>query len=1320
MAPKNKYNVFISFRGEDTRYNFTSHLHKALSQKSLQVYMDQRLERGDEICFSLLKAIEDSMLSVIIFSENYASSRWCLDELVHILRCKERDGQIVVPIFYHVSPCDVRKQSGSFGVAFGELKERFKRNSDTQWMNVLISILGIMTDCFRSEPDRLTQWRNALISAANLSGWDAPTRRCDESELIGKIVNDILKKLNHVTSSTNVLNGLVGMERRIEYLESLFLTNKSSLDAQIVGIWGMGGMGKTTLAHVLFTRIYNKFEGHCFLENIREEWQNPNRLNLKKKLYAELLKEDNNQDMVVDLFVKDRLCRKKVLVVLDDLDDVEQFEYLVGGRDWLSHGSRVIVTTRDKQLLKNIGIDWIYMAEQLDDDEALQLFSLNAFKRDSPPKKYMELSKKVMIYAAGMPLALKVLGSHLYSKSEEEWNSALKKLKKFPNKKIQNILKISYDGLDDKQQDIFLDVACFFKGKEKDFVGRILDDDGMFADVIRDLIDRCLIVVTSFERLWMHDLIQEMGREIVREECVKDPGMCSRLWITKDICHMLRKNKGSEKIEGVFLNMSEIRESHIKLEPNVFKEMSNLRLLQICGISREMEQCKLQLPQGLDTLPDSLRYLHWLHYPLNSLPSTFVPQYLVELDMPSSKLEQLPNEFELLENLKVVNLSSSKNLIQIPDISRANNLKSLCLKDCESLVEVPSLRFQQALDHKCFTKETKAAQILYTSYGNIEGNYVRPGENNHKPSWWKSYKAIDYFLNLSGCSNLKVLSEVSGSIKYICLHSTAIEDLHSSIWSLVNLSLLDLSNCKCLKNLPSGIGQLESLNHLYLDGCSSFKSFPEHLPKNIRTLDFSGTKIKQVPSSAFENLSSLEDLCLKNCIELETLPTSICKLSSLVSLNLSDCSKFKSFPEILEPMGSLKKLYLDRTGITKLHLSIENITGLHWLILRECKNLEFIPNNIYNMSHLKVLCLSSCSKLVALPAVTKEFQFKIEVDLSYNNIAKVPSWNLGLSSLPLMEFEPCGSMIDRRPVSIERLSNMVLYLLETCDNNQTFTSPDFDVTSCRCFISSSRKIPYQYCGCSRWNVVKYKNLVTDFWVSLFIQAAYFGLKPKKNFCPRMNLCCPGNELPEIFLDQSEGSSIDVYLFPSSYNSNFIGFAFCVVIEFQHYCFDINRLNFQCEYHFKTNNGESNKRNWSLHLPDNTSRFVEIGILNSDHMFMGFINEEYDEYFGANPIIFQVSFKFHLEQHDWEELVNVGKCKVKKCGIQVLNLEHLIDLLNHKDAEATTSGSESETMDFGTEYNINFDNYNHDVTYYKTKQFTVYGNDTFYIPLSEFL
>ena len=147
-----KHDVFLSFRGEDTRDNFTSHLYAALRRKKIGTYIDYNgLKKGDEISPALVQAIRESKISVIIFSKNYASSTWCLDELVHILSCKEGiNGQLVIPVFYGVDPSHVRKQQGSYATALAALEERFAHDIE-----------------------KVQRWKRALASAASLSGWDS-------------------------------------------------------------------------------------------------------------------------------------------------------------------------------------------------------------------------------------------------------------------------------------------------------------------------------------------------------------------------------------------------------------------------------------------------------------------------------------------------------------------------------------------------------------------------------------------------------------------------------------------------------------------------------------------------------------------------------------------------------------------------------------------------------------------------------------------------------------------------------------------------------------------------------------------------------------------------------------------------------------------------------------------------------------------------------------------------------------------------------------------------------------------------------------------
>lgn len=153
--PRLNYDVFLSFRGEDTRNTFTGHLYNALTQAGIRTFMDEpELRRGDEISSSLVRAIEESRVAIIVVSRNYASSRWCLDELVKILDCRRTTSQLVVPIFYDVVPSDVRHQTGSFQIAFEGHEQRFA-----------------------AQMEIVARWRAALTEAANLSGYDTTTNR---------------------------------------------------------------------------------------------------------------------------------------------------------------------------------------------------------------------------------------------------------------------------------------------------------------------------------------------------------------------------------------------------------------------------------------------------------------------------------------------------------------------------------------------------------------------------------------------------------------------------------------------------------------------------------------------------------------------------------------------------------------------------------------------------------------------------------------------------------------------------------------------------------------------------------------------------------------------------------------------------------------------------------------------------------------------------------------------------------------------------------------------------------------------------------------
>ncbi|EXC10452.1 TMV resistance protein N [Morus notabilis] len=887
-----KYDVFLSFRSADVGDNFVSHLYSALCLKKIKTYWNPHedlMKEDEKISSGATKAIiEESKLSVVIFSENYASSPKCLHELVHVLECKGK-GQFVVPVFYHVDPSNLSKQKGS--------------KVETTFI------------------DEVDEWRRALEAARSLSGWSSFDIR-PESKLVGEIVEDVVKKLN--ISPSNYSELLVGIDERIEKIESMLRIG--SPDAiRIVGIFGPGGMGKTTLAHVVYNKLSSHFDSCYFLWNVKDESKRHGLIELRNKLLAELLGKRNQDSSYPSFGPKFR--RKKVLIVLDDVNNSNQFKLLASKQELFGHGSRIIVTTRDAQVLKSIGAD-VYKIEELNYQEALQLFHSTCFGKISPTKEYWELSKQIVDYANGYPLALKILCSNLYDRGIEAWEDMLTKMKEAPKIKFAKILKICYDALDSNQKEIFLDIACFYRGEKRDLVERILAHDlpTFISVAIDDLIAKSLITLGHSNELQMHDLIQEMGREIARHESFMKPGIHSRLWSAKDAHEVLKYNKGTAAIKGLSLDMSEIEEE-LHLDPRTFKAMANLRLLKIYSSSTDTPKTGY-IHRDLTYLPDTLTYLHWEGYPSTSLPQNFSPKNLVELNLSHSKLEKLWNGVLSLENLKMIDLSHSLNLVQVPDLSRASNLKYIDIQCCTSLCDVPS-----------------DFQHLYQLTT----------------------------LNLNGCLSLDKFPELPRNIKELYMSGTNIKNLPSSIERLSSLKKLELSNCKRLERLPSSICKLNALKHLNLSGCSEFECFPEIVEamEHLLFLSLNETRIRELPSS-IGNLVALEVLELEGCENLESLPRNIYSLSKLEILIASDCAKLKALPGPGQfvHFPSLSQLNLNNCSVLEVpddQLFI--FSTLECLDLSGNENIEGIPSSIKQLSRLKHLYISNCKNLRSLPEI---------------------------------------------------------------------------------------------------------------------------------------------------------------------------------------------------------------------------------------------------------------------------------------------------------------------------------------------------------------
>ncbi|KAF8021014.1 hypothetical protein BT93_G1429 [Corymbia citriodora subsp. variegata] len=511
------HDTFISYKQADTR-NFVSHLHDALEQKKIKAFVDCSLERGLEIAPAINKAIEQSRSAIVVVSQTFVSSPWCLDELDKILECKEKKGQLVFLIFMDVDPREMREQSGLFR-RIGQSEKGFGQEN----------------------ADKVRRWRDALRKAGNLTGWPLGDRF--EAEFIKSVVEKISTRLSH--SCTNLLAFQpVGLNSQVQALYSLLQLEKE--EVRIVGISGTGGIGKTTLVRALYHQIADQFDRSCFLANVKDISSQDGLVKMQETLFGDILgggvsELGNDINMVIN-FMRSKLQNKRVLLVFDDAEGLlEPLSKLIESIN-LGLGSRVIFIPRHEETL--IGLPGeIYKVRPLDDDQALELFSWNAFQERHPKTDYKMLSNCFISFSKGLPLLLTTMGSFLNGKSVKEWQKVFDQLKEIPQGKVHQILRIAIDGLEANERMIFLDIACFLNGYDKEEVIKSLYQCCVYANSGIDILaQKSLIYIDENNKLWMHGMFQEMGRRMVIQECPENPSKRSRIWRHGDAQQVFSQN----------------------------------------------------------------------------------------------------------------------------------------------------------------------------------------------------------------------------------------------------------------------------------------------------------------------------------------------------------------------------------------------------------------------------------------------------------------------------------------------------------------------------------------------------------------------------------------------------------------------------------------------------------------------------------------------------------------------------------------------------------------------------------------------------------
>nr|AGH33849.1 resistance gene-like protein [Cucumis melo] len=883
------FDVFLSFNRdeEDDGYRrFIKCLYETLSEWGIKMFMDddkkmfmddikmlkddgKKMFMDDEVNLSddIVKAIEGSITSIVVLTKGYASSKWCLRELVKIIDQKNKTKHQVLPLFYrhlvhhvyHQSQDVVRHQSQD--VVQHQSQDVVRRQSQD-----VRKFFRSMAEKDYSEVNYRTSL--AMSEFCRLPGIYISRKNSNTMFQIKSTAKQIIDRLLSLKLEAKEGN-LFEMPLRLRTMEMLL--GLGSNDIRFIGIVGMSGIGKTTLAEVIYAHSFKSLISdlgkRCFLHSrgrsiVSLQQQLLDQLASSKMIDIQILDENHG----VRLIKQHLRFLKKVLIVLDGISETSQLEMLAGSPDWFGKGSRIIITTTNKDIFRHPNFkDKVqeYNVELPSHEAAFSLFCKLAFGDYPPSEDMKDLCNEIIEKVGRLPLALEKIASSLYGHDMNIWEDTLKNFHKVVYDNIfSDILKSSYEGLEAESQQIFLDLACFLNGEKVDRVIEILQGFGYSSPQtnLQLLVDRCLIDILD-GHIQMHILILCMGKEIVRRKL----GTCqqTRIWLRDDARRLFHENNELKYICGIVMDLEE--EEELVLKAKAFAGMSELKILRINNV---------QLSEDIEFLSNKLTLLNWPGYPSKYLPSTFQPPSLIELHLPGSNVERLWNGTQSFKSFSFVITCES--------------LKTLVLSNC-GLEFFPEFGFPMG----------------YLTELHIDGTSI----NELSPSIKNLLGLV--LLNLGNCIRLS--------------------SLPTEIGSLSSLKTLILNGCKNLHKLPPSLEYVKPLEELDIGG-TSISTIP--FVENLRILNCERLKSiiwHSLASLPTEYFSSLKDLNLSDCnLVDEDIPSDLELFSSLEILDLGS-NHFERLSESIEQLINLKVLYLNDCHklkqVPKLPQSIRYVGG---------------------------------------------------------------------------------------------------------------------------------------------------------------------------------------------------------------------------------------------------------------------------------------------------------------------------------------------------------------------------------------------------------
>ncbi|GLJ11597.1 hypothetical protein SUGI_0172340 [Cryptomeria japonica] len=887
-----------------------------------------------------------------------------------------------------------------------------------------------------------------------------------------------------------------------EILQDFERSVKISKDVKIVGITGMGGSGKTTLAKHYYNKKKQSFYKYSFVS--LQDTSNKNLYKKQEKMFGDIVGPEYTSLASMEegkAILAEYLSSVQIFIILDDVNDLKQLDSLLPVKDNLNQNSIIVITSRDSGILTSWGIpsDCIYKMKGLNTEHAMELFCWNALGQLSPINEFEYLVQKFLEVCQGLPLSLKVLGRLVRGESKEFWDDQLNQLSRILPEEIESVLKVSFDALNKEAQEVFLDISCFFTGTETetDSVITLWDGSGWSGLCsLKKLVNKCLVDVNESKCIRMHDQLRDLGRQIAE---TRPP---YRLWSRKQIDHIEEQGEQIVLIRGIKAETDEFYEDAMNLVrgSNISK-----RRLEILDVKNNY------FTEELATVAEPLIWLRWGNFPHTALPSWIPMKKLRVLELrKASKLEELwseeadppvqlivlkiihtgsflrfprsirflkdlkkislhsdgapieglPEEFCLLQSLECLELGGCRKLKSLPSkFGNLTNLRRLVLEGCSGIEVLPdgfcrlqSLEFLNInVCHKLKALPSKFGNL--TNLRELRMHYCK--EIEVLPAEFGRLQSLN-LLDLNGCHKLRSLpcklSDLSNLKRLNLGRCSGIEGLPEEFGQLQSLKSLNLSGCHKLRSLPSKFGDLTSLEYLILQGCSGIEGLPEefgHL-QSLKSLHLSGCHTLKTLPSKFGDLTSLEYLILQGCSGIEGLPEEFGHLQSLKSLHLSGCHTLKSLPSKFGDLTSLEYLILEGcSGIEGLPEEFGHLQSLKSLHLSGCHTLKSLPSKFGDLTSLEYLILEGCSGIEGLPEEFGHLQSLKSLHLSgCHTLKSLPSKFGDLTSLEYLILEGCSG-IEGLPEDFGHLQSLKSLDLSGCHTLKSLPGKFGDLTKLR-------------------------------------------------------------------------------------------------------------------------------------------------------------------------------------------------------------------------------------------------------------------------------